>query len=94
MRWMRPGLRQMIDALDAIHVAGGDRMHHGHRLGLPSRSKRSPIAFSIWSGQHSPELEFTVMTAPSGMRRAASAAVTMRAMTGLDLSRKFRQVTI
>ena len=42
------GLRQMIDALDAIHVAGGDRMQHGQLAAdWPSRSKRSPIAFSM-----------------------------------------------
>ena len=41
--------------------------------GWPSASKRAPIAASVASGHPSPDEEETVTTAPSGMRRAASA---------------------
>ena len=42
--------------------------------GWPSASKRAPIAASIASGQPSADEDETVTIAPSGMRRAASAA--------------------
>ena len=42
--------------------------------GRPSASKRAPIAASVASGHPSADEDETVTIAPSGMRRAASAA--------------------
>src|SRR5829696_5542405 len=53
--------------------------------GAPSDSNRSPIAWSIASGQPSPLEELTVTVAPSGIRRAASTSeiVLSRGMNAL-----------
>ena len=66
----------MIDALDAVHVAGGDRMQRGDVFGAPSASKRAPIAASTASGQPSPLDEETDTTMPSLMSEDAAAAET------------------
>src|ERR1700683_5477828 len=57
--------------------------------GWPSVSKRAPIAASVASGHPSADEDDTVTMAPSGMRRAASAAETT---LGLAIAASDRQI--
>ena len=74
IRLIKPGLGDVVDAVDPVHVSRGDRMDHGQPRGSPVARKRSPMAFNVASGHPSPDEELTETVAPLGMRAAASSS--------------------
>ena len=86
----------MVDALDAVHVAGGDRVQRRHVRadGLPRRSARRSRA-STASGQPRPLDDDTETIVPSSIRRGGSrggddlahACASERLRSGPQLSR-------
>ena len=72
-RFKQTGLRQVVHAVDAIHVAGGDRVDGG-QIARRTHSRESNHRWraAVASGQATPLDELTETTAPSGMSLAAS----------------------
>jgi hypothetical protein len=68
----------MVDALDAPHVAGGDRMQRRQRFRMARGLEATADRGEDRIGAAEPEEEETVTIASSGIRAAASSAVRTR----------------
>ena len=80
-----PGLRDVVDALDAVHVAGGDRVERGQVARMARRGEALADRRSTASGQPSPLDELTVTTCAVGNQRRRLVAAKELARWSCDL---------